>query len=58
MYSGTVTRKELQEMYRKSEHVIRRWLREAGITHRSSLTPLEFAILQSKIGPPINKIHL
>jgi hypothetical protein len=50
---GTVTRKELQVMYNKSEHVIRRWIREAGISHRLSLKPLEFEILKSYIGSPI-----
>lgn len=48
----TPTRKELQIMYNRSEHVIRRWIREAGITHRLSLTPLDFELLRKKIGDP------
>jgi len=50
---GTVTRKELQQLYNKSEHVIRRWIREAGITHRASLKPLEYELLKTKVGEPL-----
>lgn len=51
--NGTVTRKELEVLYNKSEHVIRRWIREAGITHRLSLKPLEFEQLKNKVGEPL-----
>jgi urease accessory protein UreE len=46
------TRKELQIMYNCCDKVIRHWLRSAGITHRSLITPLEFELLKKTIGEP------
>ncbi len=49
---GSLTRKELRQMYNRGEHVIRRWLVDAGITHSKSLTPAELQIFFSKVGDP------
>lgn len=55
---GSPTRKELQTLYNRSQKVISRWLKEAGITHRKSLTPAELAMLYSRVGEPkISKAH-
>jgi hypothetical protein len=49
---GSPTRKELQKLYNRSQKVINRWLKEAGITHRKSLTPADLEILYAKVGEP------
>lgn len=49
---GSLTRKELQQRYNRSEKVITRWLKDAGIFHRKSLTPADLQALYAKVGEP------
>jgi hypothetical protein len=50
-----LSRKELQGLYNCCDKTIRKWLRAAGITHRNSITPLEFEQLKKLIGEPLKK---
>jgi len=50
---GSLTRKELMQLYNRGKGVMSRWLHEAGIHHRRSLTPSEIQQLFDKIGPPV-----
>jgi hypothetical protein len=46
------TRVRLAEIYGVDRQKISVWLREMGITHRASLTPLELELFITKIGTP------
>lgn len=45
----SLTRKEIGVMLKRSEHVVRKWIREAGITHRRSLLPLEVELIRKRV---------
>jgi hypothetical protein len=49
---GSLTRKELMVLYNRGEGVIRRWLKEADIHHRRSLTPNDLQKLFARVGEP------
>ncbi|HMG94341.1 MAG TPA: hypothetical protein VK589_29980 [Chryseolinea sp.] len=46
-----ITRKEIAQLYDRSEKTMRRYLRQAGINHLQSVTALEFQQLIRIIGP-------
>lgn len=46
-----ITRKEIAQLYCRSEKTMRRYLRKAGINHLQSITALEFQELIKVIGP-------
>lgn len=50
-----ISRKELCVLYNCGEDLIRKWLREAGITHRRKILDIEFEQFKKVVGEPTVK---